>query len=98
MRVSFPVLPSAPRRGISTVALIGALATGGLAEVSAQEVAPGKVAAAIRSSGQPCARVIEQKPVGESEDGTVTLEVRCNSGLFEVKVRDGVPSEVSPLP
>ena len=53
-------------------------------------------AASIRSSGQPCAHVIEVQQTGEKEDGTKVLQVRCNSGLFEVTAKDGVPVEVTP--
>ena len=62
----------------------------------AQEVAAGTLAAAVRSSGQPCARVLESQRTGTSADGAAVYRVRCNSGLFQVTYKDGA-SEVVPL-
>lgn len=58
----------------------------------APEVESGTLAAAIRASGQPCARVIEK----EHQGGSVWL-VRCNSGRFQVRLNDDATAEVVPL-
>lgn len=56
------------------------------------EVENGTLAAAIRASGQPCARVIEK----EYQGGSLWL-VRCNSGRFQVRLNDDATAEVVPL-
>ncbi len=69
-----------------------ALAFGGFAPVVAQEVENGTLAAAIRASGHPCARVLEK----EHQGGSVWL-VRCNSGRFQVTLTDSSAAEVVPI-
>ena len=76
------------------VAVLAAVAFGWLAEAAAHDVADGTLAAAIRASGHPRARVIEKERAGE---GSTAWRVRCNSGLFQVTLRDGAAAEVSPL-
>jgi hypothetical protein len=55
----------------------------------AEEVENGTLAAAIRDSGQPCARVIEK----EHQGGSLWV-VRCNSGRFQVRLNDDSTAEV----
>ncbi len=59
---------------------------------SAQEVENGTLAAAIRSSGHPCARVLEKEHQGGSQ-----WLVRCNSGRFQVRLKEDGSANVTPL-
>lgn len=77
-------------QSLYAIALTGALSLGWLTAAIA-DIPHGKLRGYIRSSGHPCAHVIESQQVGEKKDGTTVLEVRCNSGLFKVTTKDGVP-------
>lgn len=57
------------------LALVGAVTV----PVSAVDIDHGELAAAIRTAGHPCARVLEVTSARSS-----TWVVRCNSGLFIV--------------
>jgi hypothetical protein len=70
------------------------IAFGWLVGAAAHEVAAGTLAAAIRASGHPCARVIESERVSE---GASVWRVRCNSGRFQVTMKGDSPAEVVPL-
>lgn len=59
---------------------------------AAQVMAQGALAAAIRSAGQPCAKVHESTPAG-----TDSWRVRCNSGEFRVTAKSDGGYEVEPL-
>ena len=50
----------------------------------AQSASRGELAAAIRSAGHPCARVVEVEETGDS-----SWRVRCNAGVYRVS-RDKV--------
>jgi len=71
-----------------TAAVVWLTATG------AQEVPNGEMAAAIRASGNPCERVIEQERT--SKDSPV-WRVRCNSGHFQVTMKGDSQPEVVAL-
>lgn len=73
---------------------MGAIALGWLTVVTAQEVANGTLAAAIRASGHACQRVIEKERT--SEGGSV-WRVRCNSGYFQVTMKGDTAVSVVPL-
>ena len=76
------------------VTAVGAVAFGWLIGGAAHEVSNGELAAAIRASGNPCARVIEKE---RSSEGASVWCVRCNSGHFQVTMKgDSVP-EVVPI-
>ena len=79
------------RTSISVAAVI---ALGWLIGAAAHEVANGTLAAAIRASGHPCARVIEKKRTSENPS---VWRVRCNSGRFQVTMKGDSPSEVVSL-
>ena len=81
-------------RTSALVAAVAAIAFGWLAEVAAHEVADGTLAAAIRASGHPCARVIEKERSGE---GSSIWRVRCNSGRFQVTMKGDSTAEVVPI-
>jgi hypothetical protein len=72
----------------------GAIAFGWLVLAAAQDVSNGSLAAAIRGSGHPCARVIEKERSGE---GSSVWHVRCNSGRFQVTMKSDSVPEVIPL-
>jgi hypothetical protein len=76
------------------VAVLAAVAFGWLAEAAAHDVADGTLAAAIRASGHPCARVIEKERSGE---GSSIWRVRCNSGRFQVTMKGDSAAEVVPI-
>ncbi len=76
------------------VAAVGVVAFGWLIGVAAQEVSNGKLAAAIRASGNPCARVIEKE---RSSEGSSVWRVRCNSGHFQVTMKGDSATEVVPI-
>ena len=61
------------------------VACGWLTGVVAGDVPDGELAAAIRGSGHPCAKVIEKEP---SSGGSSVWQVRCNSGRFQVTRKD----------
>jgi len=83
-----------PWRPSIAMAAMGAIAFGWLTVVTAHDVANGTLAAAIRSSGHPCDRVIEKERVSESAS---VWRVRCNSGHFQVTMKGDVASEVVAL-
>ena len=83
-----------PWRPSIAMAAMGAIAFGWLTVVTAHDVANGTLAAAIRSSGHPCGRVIEKERVGES--GSV-WRVRCNSGHFQVTMKGDSATKVVPI-
>ena len=83
-----------PWRPSIAMAAMGAIAFGWLTVVTAHDVANGTLAAAIRSSGHPCDRVIEKERSGESAS---VWRVRCNSGRFLVTMKGDVASEVVAL-
>lgn len=76
------------------VAAMGAVALGWRIGAAAHEVSNGKLAAAIRASGNPCARVIEKER--SSEDPSV-WRVRCNSGQFQVTMKGDSATKVVPI-
>ena len=76
------------------VAAMGAVALGWLTGAAAHEVSNGKLAAAIRASGNPCARVIEKE---RSSEGSSVWRVRCNSGRFQVTMKGDSATEVVPI-
>jgi hypothetical protein len=76
------------------VAAVGAVAFGWLIGVAAHEVSNGELAAAIRASGNPCARVIEKE---RSSEGSSVWRVRCNSGHFRVTMKGDSAPEVVPI-
>jgi hypothetical protein len=76
------------------IAAVGAVALGRMSGAAAEDVAPGKLAATIRASGHPCARVIESE---RSSEGSSVWRVRCNSGLFQVTLKGDSAAEVVPL-
>jgi hypothetical protein len=63
----------------------GAVAFGCSAGALAGDVPDGALSAAIRSSGHPCAKVVEKEP---SSGGSSVWQVRCNSGRFQVTQND----------
>lgn len=81
-------------RAAVVVAAATVIAFGWLAGAAAHDVANGTLAAAIRAGGYPCARVIEKESSGE---GSRVWRVRCNSGSFQVTLKDGGAAEISPL-
>ncbi len=76
------------------VTAVGAVAFGWLIGVTAHEVSNGELAAAIRASGNPCARVIEKE---RSSEGSSVWRVRCNSGHFQVTMKGDSAPEVVPI-
>ena len=76
------------------VTAVGAVAFGWLIGVAAHEVSNGELAAAIRASGNPCARVIEKE---RSSEGSSVWRVRCNSGHFQVTMKGDSAPEVVPI-
>lgn len=72
-------------------AAVGSITLGWLIVAAAQDMPNGTLAAAIRSSGHACARVIEKERSGE--DSSV-WHVRCNSGRFQVTMKDNAVPEV----
>jgi len=72
-------------RSSLAVAALGALAFGWLTVAAAQDIANGTLAGAIRSSDQPCDRVLEKERLSENPP---TWRVRCNSGHYEVTMKD----------
>lgn len=76
------------------VAAVGAVALGWLIGAAAHEVSNGKLAAAIRASGNPCARVIEKE---RSSEGSSVWRVRCNSGHFQVTMKGDSATKVVPI-
>jgi hypothetical protein len=73
---------------------VGAVAFGWLIGAAAHEMSNGKLAAAIRANGHPCARVIEKERLSE---GSSVWRVRCNSGRFRVTMKGDSASEVVPI-
>jgi len=63
----------------------GVVAFSCLTGAVAGDVPDGALSAAIRSSGHPCAKVVEKEPSG---DGSSVWQVRCNSGGFQVTQND----------
>jgi hypothetical protein len=85
------------RRILRTSILVtaaGAVAFGWLIGAAAHEMSNGKLAAAIRANGHPCARVIEKE---RSSEGPSVWRVRCNSGRFRVTMKGDSASEVVPI-
>lgn len=80
---TFASVPLAAMAAVSLVWLVAA---------AAQDVADGTLAAAIRESGHPCVHVISKERVSAS-----VWRVRCNSGSFQVTVKDGSTSQVTPV-
>ena len=78
-------------RSSLAVTAVGALALGWLTVVPAQDVANGTLAGAIRSSDQPCDRVIEKERLSESP---AVWRVRCNSGHYEVTMKGDTATAV----
>ncbi|TDI94131.1 MAG: hypothetical protein E2O75_00585 [Chloroflexi bacterium] len=77
-----------------TVAAVGVVSFGWLIGVAAHGVSNGELAAAIRASGNPCARVIEKERLSE---GSSVWRVRCNSGRFQVTMKADSAPEVVPI-
>lgn len=77
---------------ISLKIVLLAASIGWLAVAAAEEVADGTLAAAIRESGHACAHV-----VGKERTGPSVWRVRCNSGSFEVTMKDGSSTQVMPV-
>ncbi len=87
------MIDSVSMRGtLKTLFVAGAITIGGASSIGAQEVAAGTLAAAIRSSGHPCSRVIES-----TNEGSWQWKVRCNSGWYRVTKKDDATLEVTPL-
>lgn len=80
------------RDALKTLFVAGAITIGGTSSIGAQEVAAGTLAAAIRSSGYPCSRVIES-----TNEGSWQWKVRCNSGWYRVTKNKDATLEVTPL-
>ena len=78
-------------RSSLAVTALGALALGWLTVVPAQDVANGTLAGAIRSSDQPCDRVLEKERLSESP---AVWRVRCNSGHYEVTMNGDTATAV----
>ncbi len=76
------------------VTAVGVFAFGWLIGAAAHEMSNGKLAAAIRANGHPCARVIEKER--SSEESSV-WRVRCNSGHFQVTMKGDSAPEVVPI-
>ncbi len=76
------------------VAAMGVIAFGWQIGVAAHDVSNGELAAAIRASGKPCARVIEKE---RSSERPSVWRVRCNSGHFQVKMKGDSAPEVVPI-
>jgi len=76
------------------VTAVGAVAFGWLIGAAAHEMSNGKLAAAIRANGHPCARVIEKE---RSSEGSSVWRVRCNSGRFRVTMKSDSTAEVVPI-
>ncbi len=81
-------------RNLTLVIAVGAVAFGWLIGAAAHEMSNGKLAAAIRANGHPCARVIEKER--SSEESSV-WRVRCNSGRYRVTMKGDSASEVVPI-
>ena len=67
------------------VAALGALALGWFTAVPAQDIANGTLAGAIRSTNQPCGRVLDKERLSENPP---VWRVRCNSGHYDVTMND----------
>ncbi len=80
------------RRSTTALFMAGATVIFGMPGVAAQEVAAGTLAAAIRSSGHPCQRIIES-----TNEGSWQWKVRCNSGWYRVTKNKDSTLEVTPL-
>lgn len=70
---------------------LGVLGLGWLTVVLAQDVANGTLAGAIRSSDQPCDRVLEKERLSESP---AVWRVRCNSGHYKVTMKGDAATAV----
>ena len=81
-------------RNLTLVIAVGAVAFGWLIGAAAHEMSNGKLAAAIRANGHPCARVIEKQ---RSSEGSSVWRVRCNSGRFRVTMKGDSATEVVPI-
>lgn len=81
-------------RVTAVIAVLSGSMVGWTADTAAQDVAAGQLAAAIRANHHPCQHVIEQQTVSQSP---TILRVRCNSGVFKVKISDGSVSDVEPV-
>ena len=71
---------------------IGLMTICGLAGVAAQDIAPGTLAAAIRSSGHPCNHVVES-----TNEGPSVWKVKCNAGSYRVSKSKDATLDVTPL-
>jgi len=80
------------KRTLGALLAAGVTAIAGTSGVTAQEVAAGTLAAAIRSSGHPCSRVIES-----TNEGSWQWKVRCNAGWYRVTKNEDATLEVTPL-
>lgn len=80
------------KRTSVTTAGLGVVAAAWLTVAAGQDVANGTLAAAIRASDHPCDRVIDKERVSAS-----VWRVRCNSGHFQVTLKDSGNPEVVPL-
>ena len=76
--------------GRTAHALIAIVAAGAVASAALAQSDPGNLGAAIRSSGHPCAHVIEAEQTGDN-----SYKVRCNSGTFDVTMNADGPAKVS---
>lgn len=83
-----------PLRTVLPVVAVGAIAFGWLMVAAAHDVANGTLAAAIRASGHPCARVLKKERLSETAS---VWRVHCNSGHFQVTMKGDVASEVVAL-
>lgn len=83
-----------PLRTVLPVVAVGAIAFGWLMVAAAHDVANGTLAAAIRASGYPCARVLKKERLSESAS---VWRVHCNSGHFQVTMKGDSASEVVAL-
>jgi len=83
------------RRSSLVASALGALAVGWLTVVPAQDIANGTLAGAIRSSDQPCDRVLEKERLSKSPP---VWRVRCNSGHYEVTMKDDMVTASAVVP
>ena len=74
--------------------VIGVSVFGWASAAIAADVPDGTLAAAIRSSGHACAKIVEKEAPAT---GPAVWQVRCNSGRFHVKQKEDSTFEVVAL-
>ena len=78
--------------GRARKAAMAAMVVGASAGAVAQDIAPGTLAAAIRSSGHPCNHVVES--INEAPS---VWKVKCNAGWYRVSKNKDATLDVTPL-